>query len=133
MTNYRLTATDVVVRTVDGLTIPSDSLNTDRMEYTVWLAAGNTPDPYVSTPVPVTILSQDLMAQFTSSDASAIQAAVAGNVQFWLLWSAMQAQKDPMLITNARFLSGWNALVTVLGQTRMNAIATSLGAPSLVV
>jgi hypothetical protein len=38
-----------------------------------------------------------------------------------------------MLITNARFLSGWNALVTVLGQTRMNAIATSLGAPSLVV
>jgi hypothetical protein len=133
MTNYRLTATDVVVRTVDGLTIPSDSLNTDRMEYTVWLAAGNTPDPYVSTPVPVTILSQDLMAQFTSSDASAIQAAVAGNVQFWLLWSAMQAQKDPMLITNARFLSGWNALVTVLGQTRMNAIATALGAPSLVV
>jgi hypothetical protein len=88
---------------------------------------------FLNPPVPVTILSQDLMAQFTSSDASAIQAAVAGNVQFWLLWSAMQAQKDPMLITNARFLSGWNALVTVLGQTRMNAIATSLGAPSLVV
>jgi hypothetical protein len=88
---------------------------------------------FLNPTVPATILSQDLMAQFTAADASAIQAAVAGNVQFWLLWSAMQAQKDPMLITNARFLSGWNALVTVLGQTRMNAIATSLGAPSLVV
>jgi len=31
-----------------------------------------------------------------------------------------------MEVTNARFQSGWSALVTVLGQTRMNAIATAL-------
>lgn len=82
---------------------------------------------------PQTVLSQDLMAQFTATDAAAIQAAIAGNVQFWLLWQALTTQKDPMLVTNARFLSGWNALVTVLGQPRMNAIATALNAPALVV
>jgi hypothetical protein len=76
---------------------------------------------------PQTVLSQDLMAQFTAADAAAIQAAVAANVQFWLLWSALQAQKDPMLVTNARFLAGWAALVAVLGSTRMAAIATALG------
>lgn len=76
---------------------------------------------------PQSILSQDLMAQFTAADAAAIQAAVASNAQFWLLWSAMQAQKDPMIVTNARFLAGWNALVQVLGQARMDAIATALG------
>lgn len=76
---------------------------------------------------PQSVLPQDLMAQFTADDAAKIQAAVAGNAQFWLLWSAMQAQKDPMVVTNARFVSGWNALVQVLGQARMTAIATALG------
>lgn len=80
---------------------------------------------------PVTVLPQDLMAQFTADDATKIQTAVAGNAQLWLLWSAMQAQKNPMIVTNARFVAGWSALVTVLGQTRMNVIATALGAPSL--
>jgi len=87
-----------------------------------WIAAGGVPAPYVAQ----TVLSQDLMAQFTAADAAAIQSAVAGNVQFWLLWSAMQAQKDPMGVTNARFLAGWNALVQVLGAARMAAIAAAL-------
>src|SRR5258708_1137554 len=61
--------------------------------------------PHYNDPVPVTtVLSQDLMTQFTAADAAAIQAAIAGNVQFWLLWASMQAQKDPMQVTNARFL-----------------------------
>lgn len=77
-------------------------------------------------PAPPSVLSQDLMAQFTAADAAAIQVAVASNAQFWLLWSAMQAQKDPMMVTNARFLAGWAALVQVLGQPRMTAIATAL-------
>jgi hypothetical protein len=78
-------------------------------------------------PLPQFVLPQDLMAQFTAADAAAIQAAVTSNPQFWLLWSAMQAQKDPMLVTNARFLVGWSALVTVLGAPRMATIATALG------
>jgi hypothetical protein len=44
-----------------------------------------------------------------------------------LLWASLQAQKDPMVVTNARFLAGWSALVQVLGAPRMTAIATALG------
>lgn len=72
------------------------------------------------------ILSQDLMAQFTTDDLIKIKAAVEANIQFWGLWSAMQAQKDPMVLTNERFLMGWDALVQVLGQTRMDDVATAL-------
>lgn len=81
---------------------------------------------FLNPPKVQTVLSQDLMAQFTVADATTIQAIVSGNVQFWLLWSSMQAQKDPMGVTNARFLAGWSALVTVLGQPRMTAIAAAL-------
>lgn len=76
---------------------------------------------------PRTVLAQDLMAQFTADDAAKIQTAISGNVSFWLLWSAMQVQKDPMVIANARFQAGWAALVQVLGQPRMAAIAAALG------
>jgi hypothetical protein len=38
----------------------------------------------------------------------------------------MQTQRDPMLVTNARFLTGWRALIEVLGQPRMDAIASAL-------
>ncbi|SHH20963.1 hypothetical protein [Bradyrhizobium erythrophlei] len=82
---------------------------------------------FLNPPKPQEVLSQDLMAQFTAADAAAIQSAIAGNVQFWLLWSAMVAQKDPMFVTNARFLAGWAALIQVLGQPRMDAIAAALG------
>jgi hypothetical protein len=81
---------------------------------------------------PPSVLSQDLMAQFTAADAAKIQAAVTANPAFWLLWSAMQAQKDPMEVGNARFLVGWSAMVAVLGQVRMNQIAVALGVNSLV-
>jgi hypothetical protein len=83
--------------------------------------------PRYNDPVPATsVLSQDLMAQFTVTDYTAIRAAIAGSDPFGLLWSSMQAQKDPMIITNARFMAGWNALIQILGQPRMTQIATAL-------
>lgn len=85
------------------------------------------PVPPAPPPAPAQILSQDLMAQFTTDDLTKIKAAVEGNIQFWGLWSAMQAQKDPMVVTNARFLAGWGALTQVLGKSRMDAIAQELG------
>jgi hypothetical protein len=76
---------------------------------------------------PQSVLSQDLMAQFTAADYTAIKAAIATNDQFGLLWASLQAQKDPMTITKPRFKAGWAALVQVLGAARMTAIATALG------
>lgn len=127
MSEYQLTSTDTVIRTIDGASIPNDPANRDRAEYSAWLKAGGVPDPYAAPPAPPdSILSQDLMAQFTADDAAKIKAAVEANPQFWLLWSAMQTQKDPMLVSNDRFLAGWSALVTVLGTDRMATIAAAL-------
>jgi hypothetical protein len=78
-------------------------------------------------PPPQSVPSQDLIAQFTDDDAAKIQVAVAGNVQLWLIWSAMLAQRDPMVASNARFQAGWAALVQMLAQPRMSTIATALG------
>jgi hypothetical protein len=52
-------------------------------------------------PAPQSVLSQDLIAQSTDDDAAKIQVAVAGNAQLWLIWSAMLAQRDPMVASNA--------------------------------
>lgn len=85
--------------------------------------------PPASTPTPAQpqlLMSQDLMAQFTATDIGTITTAVAGNTSFAMLWYSLLAQKDPMLVSNARFKTGWSALVTVLGQPRMTAIATAL-------
>ena len=53
MADYQLTATDVVIRTVDQAWIPNDPANRDWVEYEAWLADGGVPDPYVPPePVP---------------------------------------------------------------------------------
>lgn len=110
---------------VDGIVaVQNDTVDTS------WAWDGSNlvaPQPQVSPPKPASILSQDLVAQFTADDAAKIQASVSVNPQFWLLWSALQAQKDPMEVGNARFQAGWSALVAVLGVARMTAIATALG------
>jgi hypothetical protein len=50
MAEYQLTATDVVIRTEDGASIPNDPANRDRAGYDEWLADGGVPDPYVPPP-----------------------------------------------------------------------------------
>jgi hypothetical protein len=116
-----------VIRTSEGADIPDEPENRDFGAYQAWLAAGGVPDPYVPPAVPQSVLSQDLMAQFTVADFTAIKSAVAANDAFGLLWASLQAQRDPMMVSNARFQAGWAALVTVLGASRMIAIAGALG------
>ncbi len=51
MAEYRLTATESsVIRIADKAIIPNDTGNRDWVEYQKWLAAGNTPEPYVAPP-----------------------------------------------------------------------------------
>ena len=85
-------------------------------------------DAQPSVATPSQVFSQDLIAQFTVADYTMIKAAIASNDAMALMWAQMQAQKDPMIVTNARFVAGWAALVQVLGQSRMTAIALALGA-----
>jgi hypothetical protein len=56
MSEYQLTSTSVVIRTLDSASIPDDPNNTDRQAFTLWLAAGNIPSPYVD-PAPAQIAS----------------------------------------------------------------------------
>jgi len=51
MAKYRLTDSDVVVRTLDGAIIPNDIMNSDRQEYVQWIKAGNQPDAFVIDPM----------------------------------------------------------------------------------
>ena len=53
MADYQLTATDSIIRTVDGACIPNDLANRDYVEYLAWVEDGGVPDPYVPPePVP---------------------------------------------------------------------------------
>lgn len=52
MADYQLTLSDTVLRQSDGAFIPKDSANPDWQRYQEWIAAGNTPDPYVAPPPP---------------------------------------------------------------------------------
>jgi hypothetical protein len=82
---------------------------------------------FLNPPAPQMVRPEDLMAQFTLDDAVRIRSAVNSNDQFWFLWSQLAAQKDPMDATSGRFVAGWAALKTVLGDARMAAVADALG------
>src|ERR1035437_4538669 len=101
MSDYQLTATDTIIRTSDSASIPSDPDNRDRAAYEVWLAAGGVPDPSVAPSAPsAQVLSQDLMAQLTVADYTTIKAALATSDAMALMLAQMQAQRDPMIVTN---------------------------------
>ncbi|HEX3412890.1 MAG TPA: hypothetical protein VHT00_14315 [Stellaceae bacterium] len=62
MADYRLTATDIVIRTADQASIPNDPGNRDRIAYDAWLADGGVPDPHVPpAPPPVDDPVQDVV------------------------------------------------------------------------
>lgn len=54
MADYQLTASDSIIRTADGASIPPDMANRDyngdamQPGYLQWVEAGGVPDPYVA-------------------------------------------------------------------------------------
>lgn len=74
MAEYQLTATDIVVRHLDGAFIPNDPLNEDRVAYEQWLADGGVPDPYVAPPAPPPDASHRLDAGIAAA-ATTVMAA----------------------------------------------------------
>jgi hypothetical protein len=90
MSQYSLTETDSVARKSDNAVIPNDPLNRDRIAYEQWLAAGNTPDPYIAptpaTPTQVT-MRQARLALNAAGLLSAVQATVdAGDEATKINW-----------------------------------------------
>src|SRR5690348_2627505 len=62
-----------IIRDVDGAFIPADPRNADFQAYLAWLAAGNTPSPYVAPPPPPpTYTFLQFMALFASGEQTAI-------------------------------------------------------------
>lgn len=120
-------------RTVEGgVAIDFDSTHTNPIyrltpeEYDMFVQE-QLPDPPPPSPSKnKEVLSQDIISEFTPDDAGKIKAAVNSSNSLWLLWSAFQAQKDPMNLDNERFLRGWEALKTVVGVSRMADIAAKL-------
>ena len=75
MADYQLTATDSVIRNLDGACIPADPANRDYVEYQAWLTAGGIPDPYVAPPP--TPPTPDANARITAGVVAALDVAIA--------------------------------------------------------
>ena len=68
---YKLNKTGSVRRIADGASIPADPANTDYAAYLAWLAAGNTPAPYVQPPEEAAAEAAEAQSRI---DAQAIKA-----------------------------------------------------------
>jgi hypothetical protein len=87
MADYQLTATDIVIRTADGIHIPNHPENAHRVEYDEWLAAGGVPDPYVPPPEPFPVVSNrqfwhqwSVTGRLTQNDAKSMMAGTLPKV-----------------------------------------------------
>jgi len=86
MADYQLTASEFVIRTIDGLNIPDDPDNRHRIEYDEWLVDGGVPDP-APPPPPPPLPVPDANARITAGVLASLEVAIA-------IKTAMQAIPD---------------------------------------
>lgn len=132
MADYRLTDSEVVVRTIDGAFIPNDPLNRARIDYEAWLAEGNVPDPYVTPiviePVPETISDRQFFQQLAIagviSQEEALAAVKTGDIPAAL--SGFIAALDDAARFNAEMLLS-GATIFARNHPLTDAIAAAQG------
>lgn len=76
---YQLTDTTSITRLSDMASIPPDPANSDYAAYLVWIAEGNTPEPYVPPPTPIPTrltMEQTRLALLESGKLDLVEAAV---------------------------------------------------------
>jgi hypothetical protein len=110
MSDYALTKVAAFVRrTADNADVPVGIPdNRDSAAYDAWLAAGNTPDPYVAPPALPSVLSfLDFMALFTADEQAAIVNATDTQVKLFVLQASGAGDID---LGDARVIRGVNYL-----------------------
>lgn len=112
---YRLTGTDDVIRTSDGLVIPDDPSNTDWQAFEAWLEAGGQPEPAPAV---------DPLPQY----GAAIQAhldAQAGALGFDNIFTAVTYADEPVIPRfqrDGRALRAWRSLVWAAVYATLDAV-----------
>ncbi|MBC9876335.1 hypothetical protein G8O24_03110 [Bradyrhizobium sp. INPA01-394B] len=130
MSDYLLTETDTVVRLADHANIPNDPENIDRQAFDAWIAAGNTPGPYIvpAAAVPPAISDrqffQQLALQGIVSQDDALAAVRTGVIPAALqqLINGLPADEQfgaTMIVAGATTFERWHPLTI--------AIATAYG------
>lgn len=91
---YTLTSSTSITR-ADGACIPADPANRDYAEYLAWVAAGNTPSPYVAPPVTTAAAA---MVALTESDKTILRCA-ENSVPVPAAWAAYRKALRALVAT----------------------------------
>jgi hypothetical protein len=81
MAAYRVTQDGGYIRVSDGAYIPADSANRDYQSAQAWIAAGNTPEPYVAPPSPPRLVAKRLIIDRLQTAGKLAAARSALNAQ----------------------------------------------------
>ena len=103
--NYKLTQGNTVVIREDGANIPMVDGNSDYEHYKLWLAEGNTPEPYVEPPAPIPTvvpMRQARLALLQQNLLATVDAAIAqGGQADQITWEyATEVNRNSPLVTN---------------------------------